>query len=382
MSDDGSNRMLLQPALQNGWDSRLFAFVQAQNDAEAESLLLSLLGGVVEPVAKTVVRRRLRAFASTLADGDEIVGDACTDAVTFVARKLRAARILWQQRTAPIAGQDPVQPIADIGAYTAATAGRVCDDLFRQHFPKRARLKNRVRYLLSHTPELGVWTQGETKVGGLRIWQTQTRAIVSLVDPQQWAEQNRAKLEAQSGESSAPAFCHAVLSAIGGPIALDELVGVLAALWHIRDEPVARNASGLFTTESFDTHVLYSIEDGSVALAQTVEKRETLRLLWAEIRELPPKQCAALLLNLRDHGGRGVIALLPLLHIATTGEIAQALHLSPADLQTLWNELPLEDNAIAQLLGATRQQVINLRKVARARLNRRASKWNTESADN
>jgi len=33
--------------------------------------------------------------------------------------------------------------------------------------------------------------------------------------------------------------------------------------------------------------------------------------------------------------------------------------------------LPLEDSAIAQLFGITRQQVINLRKTARERLARR-----------
>ena len=37
----------------------------------------------------------------------------------------------------------------------------------------------------------------------------------------------------------------------------------------------------------------------------------------------------------------------------------------------LWNDLPLEDTAISGLLGVTRQQVINLRKVARERLVRR-----------
>jgi hypothetical protein len=37
----------------------------------------------------------------------------------------------------------------------------------------------------------------------------------------------------------------------------------------------------------------------------------------------------------------------------------------------LWKELPLDDLTIAGRLGATRQQVINLRKSARARLVRR-----------
>jgi hypothetical protein len=41
------------------------------------------------------------------------------------------------------------------------------------------------------------------------------------------------------------------------------------------------------------------------------------------------------------------------------------------DLDELWDELPLDDLKIAARLGMTRQQVINLRKSARARLARR-----------
>ena len=91
----------------------------------------------------------------------------------------------------------------------------------------------------------------------------------------------------------------------------------------------------------------------------------------AQIIELPPNQRAALLLNLRDADGRGVIALFPLQGIATVRELADTLGLSAERFAELWHDLPLEDNAIAELLGLTRQQVISLRKVARERLARR-----------
>lgn len=42
-----------------------------------------------------------------------------------------------------------------------------------------------------------------------------------------------------------------------------------------------------------------------------------------------------------------------------------------ADKAPHWNELPLAATMIAELLGETRQQVINLRKSARERLARR-----------
>ena len=41
------------------------------------------------------------------------------------------------------------------------------------------------------------------------------------------------------------------------------------------------------------------------------------------------------------------------------------------ELAGMWNSLPLDDRGIAERLGITRQQVINLRKSARARLARR-----------
>ncbi len=102
-----------------------------------------------------------------------------------------------------------------------------------------------------------------------------------------------------------------------------------------------------------------------------IERREYLKNLWAEIRELPVRQRAALLLNLRDGEGRGCLELFHLAGVATFQQIAGALEMSPEDFVLLWNELPLDDLSIADRLGLTRQQIINLRKSARSRLSRR-----------
>jgi hypothetical protein len=45
--------------------------------------------------------------------------------------------------------------------------------------------------------------------------------------------------------------------------------------------------------------------------------------------------------------------------------------MSAENLAAIWNDLPLEDIRIAELLQLTRQQVINARKSARERLARR-----------
>ena len=57
--------------------------------------------------------------------------------------------------------------------------------------------------------------------------------------------------------------------------------------------------------------------------------------------------------------------------VASIRRIADALELDHAGFAELWPTLPLDDRDIAERLGLDRQQVINLRKSARARLARR-----------
>jgi hypothetical protein len=93
-----------------------------------------------------------------------------------------------------------------------------------------------------------------------------------------------------------------------------------------------------------------------------------LRDVWAEIRELPVPQRAAVLLNLRD------VQALPLVGVATLREVAATLGMPAPALAAIWNRLPLEDAEIAALLHVRRQQVINYRKAARERLARRMAR--------
>ncbi|HEU0184259.1 MAG TPA: hypothetical protein VFS27_03035 [Blastocatellia bacterium] len=75
--------------------------------------------------------------------------------------------------------------------------------------------------------------------------------------------------------------------------------------------------------------------------------------------------------NLRQRATGFRIALFPAIGIATFRQLAEALDLEAEKLAEIWNDLPLEDARIADLLRLTRQQVINARKSARERLGRR-----------
>jgi hypothetical protein len=103
------------------------------------------------------------------------------------------------------------------------------------------------------------------------------------------------------------------------------------------------------------------------------DHHRTLQRIWREVLALPLAQRLALLLNLRAPEGGDALQFLPQAEIASKSEIGEALEMPADEFDAIWEMLPLDDAAIAARLKLTRQQVINLRKSARKRLERRMS---------
>jgi hypothetical protein len=250
----------------------------------------------------------------------------------------------------------------------AIIAHRTCSRWMRRQFPERHALKNRLQYLLTRQRGFALWQDEERRlVAGFAAWQEQKKAVTAAGAGQLSGDERlltRIRMlqggrQQELGDALAAIFNH-----LGGPIEFDELVSAVAALLGVRDQPIeslAENEDG----------VAFRAASGEPDPAWQVEKRIFLQRLWEELQQLPLNQRAALLLNLKDAEGRGCIALFPTTGIATLRHLADALEMSADRFAGLWNELPLEDAAIAELLGLTRQQVINARKSGRERLTRR-----------
>jgi hypothetical protein len=156
----------------------------------------------------------------------------------------------------------------------------------------------------------------------------------------------------------------AIFNHAGGPIEFDELVSAIAVLQGISDQPIESLAEDEDAGASMPS-------SGEPDQAWRMEKRMFLQRLWDELQQLPLNQRSALLLNLKDASGFGCITLFPATGIATVRQLAGVLQISVESFAQVWNDLPLEDSKIAELLGLTRQQVINARKSGRERLARR-----------
>jgi DNA-directed RNA polymerase specialized sigma24 family protein len=304
--------------------------------AEADRLLAEYLASgdarvlerIVEEFARPIITRIVRsALRGPLArqEGDDAIADTL----------LGLLKRLHDLRTDPASN-----PIADLRGYVATSAYHACYERLRHIAPGRYRLRNRIQYLITHDPEFAVQTTTCSWSAGIH-----------------------------AGPSSP--LKSAVLEALresGGTMNIEDLV-----------ERVART-KGMDDTfevplETADVHAVTTTPE------TVVEYRLTLRRLWDELRLLAPKQRLALLLNLRDSDGRDLITLFPLTGIATVERIAEVLEMRTEELERIWPDLPLDDLSIAKLLGATRAQVIKLRRLARERLRRRLAKLETVKRD-
>jgi hypothetical protein len=320
-------------------DPVLEPFLTASGEAAVRLRLGELLEREAAPLAWNVIRGHLgREQPSELED-------------VHAGVMLALAEQLRRQR-----GDADEAPIRAFASYVAVVAHNACHAFLRRRFPARARLGSRVRYVLTRDPRLALWeSQGGEWLCGRSAWRDRGG------DPGSTAV--LAEAGRRASPQALPEQLHALVAELPGPARFEELLDALARIEGLAD----RGPESASRPEATAGEVADPAPSAEVVLAQ----RSFLSRLWDEIRGLPPQQSAALLLNLRDGDGGGMIGLLPLTGVADVPELAQVLGMPEAELRELWDELPRDDAWIAGRLRVTRRQVINLRKCARERLARR-----------
>lgn len=326
-------------------DALLARFVESSDPLECEALLAELIVQHAQPGIQKIVRYKL-AFQGR--NEAQEVEDIVADVVVELVARLRA-----------IKDGGAGSAIGSFSGYTAVAAYHACNEYLRRKYPNRHRLKNRLRYLLNADARFAIWENtGADWLCGFAFWQRASRPAAPSELVSQWRD---LLADLPHGETALPPakLLSRIFDRVGGPIALDEAVQMVAWLWGVEDPPPASEAKGR------------EVESGDVHPGLRLELAQWLKELWAQIRDLPQPQRVALLLNLRCDAQTPATVLLPVTGTAGMPEIAEVLGFTEDELAGIWNSLPLDDLAIGQRLGLSRQQVINLRKSARERLVRR-----------
>jgi hypothetical protein len=330
LSAAGETRDLPQLLSMN--DPVLAPLIEAEDEEEQRSALEAIVVNEARPIVTSVLRRY--GSNDRLLHGDDM-DDVASLALLRLVRRLQAART------------DTSEAVTRLADFAATLAYNAAYDFLRRRFPARTRLKNRVRYVLTHDARFATWNDRRGPSCAAASWPVAPVSPIAITTDQA----TRAMLDRDRVADA----IEAVLDVNGRPVLIDDLVAFLADLWNVG--------------ESVDV----SAATAAAPAAQAVdfENRQYLTTLWREIRELREPQRVALLFNLRDVDGGNAVALFGLVGITSVDEMAEAMGLSPSALAAIWHELPLNDLRIASMLGASRQQVINLRRAARVQLSRR-----------
>jgi hypothetical protein len=330
-----------------GHDPVLRPFLESADDERARHHLADLLERHASPLVRDVVRGQVPERLGGVADASDVQAGVL----------LRLTAHLWTLRATAGAA-----PLESFSGYVAATAHNACHAFFRSRYPHRSRLRNKLRYVLTRGAGLALWMdERQAWVAGLQAWSGRNAT----------PEASRRLVEARgrTGPRPFPDLVRVLVEMAGGPCRLEDLAEAAAHVLGVTDDALS------LSEETETSAPLESrLADSRPSQGEQLECRLYLETLWSEIRTLPPHQRAALLLNLRDANGSGMLGLLPLTGIASIGEIATALGLTEERLTEMWPRLPVDDEWIARELAVNRRQVINFRKCARERLTRRMRK--------
>ena len=331
-------------------DPLLVPFVQAATEEQAELILVQILCDHVDRLISSILKFKMRAcFADSACHGQDRQ-DIHQEAQLRVLGQLRRLRM-------------GTHHIASLRDYIAVVTYNTFHEYLRRVHPARSCLKNRVQYVLTHTAGLALWKRGpHSQHGGLEAWDEERRECAGVNTRRQDLVDSPARFlqEALTGRDPNHVGLRDLISAIftwvNESIELDQLVTIVAGLTGVRDDTARQQLNSGAANEP---------RDARPSVGAELDQRVFLERVWTEMIALPLRQRQALLLSLDE------VHSLPIVGIARVRHIADAVGMSAAQLAEIWNELPWDDAAIAQHLGVTRQQIINLRKAARERLTRR-----------
>jgi RNA polymerase sigma factor (sigma-70 family) len=321
---------------------------------EKETFLSEIIAIHAEPIIKKIVHYRLGIFSDHMNTKESWnAADVCGNAIMRLLSHLSKFT------------KDPREhPIRDFRGYAAVVAHHACNQYFRDKFPRRTQLQNKLRYLLNHNSDYALWKEKDEVVCGLTQWKNQP-ASTQVQESANSLKNLQLNLSEQSEPAKLSSALKDIFKIIGSPLLFDDLLKLMINALGIQERKQAEEP------KDRKENILEQIEDQRMDVATEIEQRIYLKRLWSEMIDLPLRQRMALLLSIRDAEGSSVLYLFPMTGGASILEIAKSLEIPVEDFAELWSKLPLDDNGIAEHLGLTRQQVINLRRSARERLARR-----------
>ena len=333
-------------------DKLLNPYLNSKDEFHTQHTLEELLAVYATPIIRKIMRRRLGFYVSALGinQHNQDAEDLFQETMTRIVQRLSELRT----------GSSPA--IENFKQYVSRITTNICVDFMRAKSPARAHLKDSVRELLRRHSDLASWQDEGEVVCGLSIWRDSNANVVfddASRDLESTSSEFVASRFSDSDVQSAPLSNVVVelLSWIGGPVRLEDLVKLLFSLLHLK-EP---------THESID-ELDPSITDSSASNESEIEAVELLKGLWHALQLLPREQREVFVLGFEDQSGRDLFTALLVARVATVKELAEELGMTTEEILRLRLEMPMDTKSIAIRLNTSRANVAKWRFRALLRL--------------
>ena len=341
-------------------DQLLLPYLQASDESERQQHLDELLMVHAAPVVRQALRRRLGFYVDQR--GTNPHNHDAEDLYQEIMAKI-------VQALHDLKGASSKTDIQNLKQYVSRIATNACNDVLRTKSPARARLKNNLRFLLTNHRDFAVWNmEGET-LSGFAVWRDTSKSLSSqkeLFDIEDRLPEFRSTRLHGENLKRIPLtkLVAELFQWIGSPVELDTLVNVIAMLLDVKDHPV----------ESLDDHTSSLVEtriaDSTLHSSSRLEQQALLQSLWHALKELSTEQRDVFCLGFEDQSGRDLFTVLLEAEVVTFQALAKELGRSTKQIVELWSRMPMDDQAIADNMSATRAQVYKWRFRALERLRR------------
>jgi RNA polymerase sigma factor (sigma-70 family) len=325
-------------------DASLQVNLNATDATSREEFLSDLLWHEAAPLIRKVLRQRLGFYLNP--HGANPQQPEAENLYQDILLRLLERSQAWLAD----AEQNPIHHFRNLVITTATNA---CHDYLRTKAPHRARLKNRLRELLSRHRDFQLWTgEAHEKLCGFAGWTDQPKSETAMACIHKWQifPDSFAVSGGEIHRLSLTEVVAEVLQQASGPVELEALTKLLTTLLGTQDHPLE---SLEYQQEETD----WQPRASSTSVELRLEGRATLQSLWEEIKQLQTQQRWAVCLCLTDQNGNDLFTILLEAGAVSWTQMGDDLGLSQDQFIELWQQLPMENEKIAAYLSTTRERV-------------------------
>lgn len=332
-------------------DPALRIFCEAKTEAKANQILEQLIEETAEPLIRKILKGKfaqLRRQVGSEWDFEDVYSSARSN---LIGRLLR------------LRNHPGGNGVSNFAAYTAKIAYAAWSDYTHSRCPSLTKVRYRLQYLFENRTNQKGFALWEGKDGevwcGFAGWDPAAiGAAHRNVRRSRLIESPKAVAAEVFSEREPKHLGLAELAAellnwLGTPVELNALAVAAAELLEVFDE------SSVPLPPDGNLLEVPGLVDAQPTPIDEAKWREYLAWLAAEVARLPLRQRTAFLLH------SSATTEFELNGILSIRQLAALLERPVDEVAGFWKDLPLDDRRTAQLLGLERQQVINLRRVAR-----------------